>query len=183
MNQAVNIANATMMKLMTNNAMSIMQMLGFDVALNENKFKTSFNSTMFTKPNVTAVEILVHFLLSTLDPDRAQKTFSQCWPHVLKEQQKEFKEAILAWLLELSPSSSSTTTKLQQQVNKTVVNPAHQALLQHIKIPTVTKSLLLTPTGLKVCELLFDLSQYVLLARLLKLSRLYFRLKLAQLVR
>jgi hypothetical protein len=71
---------------------------------------------------------------------------------------KEFKEVVLAWLAELSRNV---------QVNKTS-HVKNQHTLQTVKIPPVAKSLLVSPSGLKLVELLFSLLQYVLLHRLLK---------------
>jgi hypothetical protein len=44
----------------------------------------------------------------------------------------------------------------------------NQHSFQSVKIPPVAKSLLVSPSGLKLVELLFSLLQYVLLQRLLK---------------
>ena len=149
-------------KQMTNGIISTVQLFGFDVASNEKQYKISLNATSFTKPNPKAFELIVHFLLCQLDAERAHKLFAQCWPPLLKEQIKEFKDAMFLWLNEIA------SPKQQQQPNHLA---KYQHMLQLIKFPNITKSLLLTPGGLKICELLFSLSQFVLLFRLLKLGK------------
>ena len=144
---------------LTSSLFSGMQLLGFDMHIAELKAKIALNVNTFAKPNTKAFELVIHFLLSKLDADRANTVFCQCWPAVLPEQQKEFKEAVFVWLTELSSANKAS----QQQKSK------HFNLLQHIKVPPITKSLLVSPTGLKVCELLFALVQYVVLSRLLRL--------------
>ena len=152
-------SNQNLIKMMTSDIICTLQLLGFDMQANEKKNKLVFNSIMFTKPNPKAFEVIIHFFFVQLDPERAQKMFSQCWPAILKEQQKEFKDLTYVWLFELT-SLKNQSIKSQQQ----------NSLLQHIKFPTITKSLLTTPGGYKICELLFALCQYILLSRLIKIS-------------
>ena len=159
--QASISSHQNLIKMMTNDIISTLQLFGFDFQTHEKKNKLVFNSVMFSKPNSKAFEVIIQFLFVQLDPDRAQKTFSQCWPPILKEQQKEFKDLMFIWLVELtSPKQASAKNQSQQHY-----------LLQHIKFPTITKSLLLTPGGYKICELLFALCQYILLSRVIKLSK------------
>ena len=156
----------TMIKSITCNILSAINLLGFDTEANEKDFKLVFNSLTFAKPNPKAFEVIVHFLLTQLDAERAQKTFSQCWPPILKEQTKEFKDLMYVWLVEI------TSGKQQKENLK-----KFQQLLCHIKFPIISKSLLLSPGGLKTCELLQGLSQYVYLIRILKLGINYLRHK------
>lgn len=144
-------------KTMTNNVFSAIQLFGFDINHNEKQYKINLNSQTFSKPNPKAFEVIVHFLLTQLDGERAQKVFCQCWPPILIEQTKEFKDIMYNWLVEL------TSSKQQKEINK------FHNMLCLIKFPNMTKSLLMSPGGLKICELLFALSQYVILLRLLKL--------------
>lgn len=152
--------NSTLVKTMTNNVLSAVQLFGFDIEYNESQFKVVLNQQTFLKPNPKAFEVIVHFLLTQLDGDRAQKAFSQCWPPILKEQTKEFKDTMYHWLVEI------TSPNKQPKEN---VASKFQGMLHHIKFPSITKSLFMTPGGLKICELLFALSQYVTLFRLLKM--------------
>ena len=153
-------------------------MLGFDFQAVEKQHKLVFNLATFTKPNPKAFELVVHFLLSQLDPERAQKAFAQCWPAVLKEQQKEFKDIIFNWLVELSTKSmgigqqSSKTSGQSGSMPYPFSNPYHQTLLQEIKFPIISKSLLLSPGGLKICEMLMALTMHVVLFRLIRLGEL-----------
>ena len=148
--------------VLTNNLLTGLQLLGFDVSSNEGKAKTSFNFNLFSKPNSKVFEVIVHFLLSQLDAEKAAKVFDTCWPVVLPEQQKEFKEAVLTWLNDLAKTPPNKQS--QQSTAK------HQNILHSIKIPPTTKSLITSPSGIKLVELLFALLQYVLLSKLLKIS-------------
>ncbi len=151
-----------LIKQMTGNVLSAVQILGFDLDQAEKSSKLTLNGTTFSKPNSKAFEMLVHFLLTQIDAERSQKAFSQCWPPILKEQQKEFRDTMFTWLTEITSSK-------HQKENASLAK--YFTMLGHIKFPNITKSLLMTPGGLKTCELLFSLTQYVMLLRLLKLSK------------
>lgn len=157
-----------LIKLMTNGVLSTIQVHGFDIPLHEKQYKSTFNSSLFIRPNPKAFEVIIHFLLTKLDPERAEKAFSTCWPVVSIEQQKFFKDVIVPWLLELSQKANRQQSQPTQQPNQS------QSLLQSIRFPIVSKSLLSNPGGFKICELLFSLSQYVLVVRLTKLSFYHF---------
>jgi len=150
------------------------QLLGFDLEQAEKSAKLTLNGATFSKPNPKAFEILVHFLLGQIDSERSQKAFSQCWPPILKEQQKEFRDTMFTWLTEItSPKQQKEITSPKQQKENAAI-AKFSSMLGHIKFPNITKSLLMTPGGLKICELLFALAQYVMLLRLLRLSKAYF---------
>jgi hypothetical protein len=175
--------NNTPLKMMTTSIMSGCRMLGFDTDSHERQYKLTFNALTFVKPNPKAFELIVHFLLCQLDPERAQRTFHLCWPTVLKEQQKVFKDAVFAWLLEVEKSTKINPNKLPPSINNAplhattatqLVQQQYHSLFQQIKFPIVSKSLLAMPGGLKMCELLFALSQYVLLVKALKLSEFFY---------
>jgi hypothetical protein len=157
-----NILNNTqnVIKSMTNSILASAQALGFDTQAAEKQFKLELNANSFLKPNPRAFEILIHFMLSQLDAERAERIFAQCWPPLTKDQQKEFKEVIYSWLTEISAAN-----KLQQ------FSKHQQSLLANIRVPSVAKSLLVSPGGLKTCELLFSLIQYVTLVKVLRLSK------------
>lgn len=157
-----------LLKLMTNSILSTIQVCGFDTKSNEKEHKIQFNASLFTRPNQKAFDVIVHFLLCQIDPDRGEKSFAQIWPIVLKEQQKEFKDVIFNWLLELSQKSTGKQEKLQQ--NNQLVQQ-YQNVLHLIRFPIITKSLLMTPGGIKICELLFALCQYALIINLARLSK------------
>ena len=157
-----------LLKLMTNSILSTMQLFGFDIKSNEKEHKIQFNVNLFTRPNQKAFDVIVHFLLCQIDPDRGEKAFSQIWPILLKEQQKEFKDVIFNWLLELSQKSSGKQEKTSS-INQLVQQ--YQNVLHLIRFPMITKSLLMTPGGIKICELLFALCQYALIINLAKLSK------------
>jgi hypothetical protein len=162
----LNVQNSSqqLIKFMTNSIIVFAQALGFDLQAAEKQFKVVFTSTTLVKPNPRAFEVLVYFMLSQLDAERAQRTFAQCWPPVTKDQQKEFKEAIYLWLMEISNINS--TTNKQQQFSK-----QQQSLLANVRVPNIAKSLLVSPGGFKTCELLFSLIMYVTLVKLLRLSK------------
>lgn len=115
------------------------QFLGFDMKANKAQHKLDFAPTMFSKPNLKGFEVLVHFLLSQLDPKRAELEFGKCWPILLKEQQAEFKQTVLKWLDEIAG-----------KVEK-----------QGIQFPKLANSNLVAPSGFKVCSLLFELHMHV----------------------
>lgn len=150
-----------LVKAMTTNVLATIQLFHFDFEYHEKNSKLVFNGSTFLKPNPKAFELIVHFLLTKIDPERANKAFSQCWPPILKEQMKECKDTMFNWLVEL------TSPKQQKENN---ANSKFHALLCHIKFPSITKSLLTSPGGLKTCELLSSMSQYAILLNLLKLG-------------
>jgi hypothetical protein len=167
--------NQYLIKSMTNSVLSIIQILGFDIQSNEKEHRIQLNTNTFTIPNSKAFEVILHFLLCQLDPERAQKTFMQCWPQLVKEQQREFKDVTYAWLVEIT----SALKPQQQQANTNTMKSAsnstmqfiiqYQQLLQFFKFPIINKSLFLTH-GIKICELLYALAQFVLLIRVIKPS-------------
>lgn len=162
------------LKLMTNSVLTTIQLFGFNIKSNEREYKIQFNSNMFFRPNQKAFEVIVHFLLCQIDPDKAEKFFSQCWPIVLKEQNKEFKDVVFNWLLEITQKTSNKQEKSSQNFQ---LIQQYQSLLNFIRFPIITKSLLMTPGGLKICELFFALSQYALIVSLARLSNFYIRKK------
>lgn len=154
--QASNQTSQYLIKLMTNGVLSTIQLCGFDLQANEKQHKIQFNLNLFSKPNLKAFEVIVHFLLCQLDPERAEKVFAQCWPVLMKEQQKDFRDAIFNWLVELTTKNTNNIKQLpQQQTQVSQLQQQYQSLLQFIRFPIVSKSLLLTPGNLKICELLF----------------------------
>ncbi|CAF0987936.1 unnamed protein product [Brachionus calyciflorus] len=165
-----------LLKLMTNSILSTIQICGFDIKSNEKEHKIQFNWSLFTRPNQKAFDVIVHFLLCQIDPEKAEKVFNQIWPVILKEQQKEFKDVVLNWLLEISQKSNS---KLDKQNQPNQIIQQYQYVLHLIRFPIITKSLLMTPGGIKICELLFALCQYALivnLARLIESNKLNIRI-------
>lgn len=163
------------LKLMTNSVLTTIQLFGFNIKSNEKDYKTQFNSNMFFRPNQKAFEIIVHFLLCQIDPDKAEKVFSQCWPIVLKEQNKEFKDVVFNWLLEIT---QKTSNKHEKNYPSYQLIQQYQSLLNFIRFPIITKSLLMTPGGLKICELFFALSQYALIVSLARLSKFFYLSKI-----
>jgi hypothetical protein len=165
-----------LIKSMTNSVLSVIQILGFDIQSNEKEHRIQLNTNTFMKPNSKAFEVILHFLLCQLDPERAQRTFMQCWPQLVKEQQREFKDVTYAWLVEIT---SALKPQQQQQSNSNAIKSGsnstqqfitqYQQLLQFVKFPIINKSLFLTH-GIKICELMYALAQFVLLIRVIKLS-------------
>lgn len=179
-----------MIKTYTQALLRDMAALGFEQQAVGDKYNVTFGAQMFVKPNSKAFEVIVHFLLSQLDPERATRLFAQCWPPLCKETIKEFKDAIFSWLSELAPSVSASaasgsvkTTSTasvntasgnkQLTSNSLMANPYHARLLQLIRFPPVTKSLLAVPCGLKACELLYALVTYVILSKSIRLSEYF----------
>lgn len=74
--------------LLTNSLLSGLQLLGFDIKTNAEVTKTKFDCNLFSKPNSKVFDVIIHFLLCKLDPEKASKLFAKCWPVVLAEQQK-----------------------------------------------------------------------------------------------
>ena len=162
-------------KLITNRILSAIQFLGFDLTAQDKQI--AFNSTLFTRPNSKAFNVIAHFLLVQLDPERAHRSFSRCWPIYLPDQQKNFNQVVLTWLTELHSAHKAMGNKQTESLQPThtqLIQEHHQAILQSVKIPMITKSLMISPVGIKVCELLFSLTQHVLIVQILKISKLYF---------
>jgi hypothetical protein len=167
-NQALSAQTSQyLVKSMTNSILTTIQVFGFDVKANEKEHKIQFNTSLFVRPNQKAFDVIIHFLFCQIDPDRGEKAFNQIWPIVLKEQQKEFKEVILNWLTEIAQKSSAKQDKSQTS-NQLVQQ--YQNVLQLIRFPLITKSLLTTPGGVKIVELFFALCQYALVINLARLS-------------
>lgn len=139
---------------------SLIKILGFDIEQAEQQYKVIFNAQTFTKPNVKAFEIIIHYLLNEIDSEYAQKVFRTCWPILIKEQQKEFKDVVFQWLNELHRKYDTNSTT-------------------SIKIPLIAKSLLISPNGNKLYELLFSLGQLILFNKLAQNSNLFIIPKLS----
>jgi hypothetical protein len=45
-------------------------LLGFDVQQNEKKYKIAFHHEMFRNPNVKGMEVVLHYLLNQMYPER-----------------------------------------------------------------------------------------------------------------
>lgn len=164
-----------LVKNYTNSLLHHLYTLGFE------KNPTTFNELMFIRPNSKGFELIVQFLLTQLDPDRASRVFVP----LCKEGMREFKDNICNWLNELANGTSSGTAgksssgsgqsgagkSSTQQVNSSPsTNPAHTRLFQYIRFPTVSKSLLTVPCGIKACEILYALLTHVVLTKTLRIS-------------
>lgn len=171
-----------------------LQALGFDAQAVGEKHNIVFNHVMFIKPNSKGFELIVQFLLTQLDPERASRIFVP----LCKEAMKEFKDAIFNWLNELATTSSggSVGSQMSSGVSGKSVggggggggggagqsqtamplwsNPTHMRLFHLIRFPTVTRSLLTVPCGLKACEVLYALLTHVALAKAIRLSKFFF---------
>lgn len=163
-----------LVKNYTNSLLHHLYALGFE------KNNTTFNELMFIRPNSKGFELIVQFLLTQLDPDRASRVFVP----LCKEGMREFKDNICNWLNELATGTSSGTSgkssnsgqsgqgksSSTQQQNSPSTNPAHTRLFQYIRFPTVSKSLLTVPCGIKACEILYALLTHVVLTKTLRIS-------------
>jgi hypothetical protein len=165
---------STLIQTTTSNVLSAIRALGFDIDHSMVTHKIDFN---FAKPNLKAFEMIAHFLLTQIDPDRATKCFASCWPILIKEQEREFREILFTWLIELSSAnnaaaSSSSTLSINNKTtlnNKQTLQINSLATTNNIKFPLITKSLLMSPGGIKICELLFVMTQLALVIRVNRL--------------
>ena len=142
----------------------------FDTLSNEKQFLVTFNDAMFLKPNQKCFDVMVHFLLEQLDAERAHRIYGKNWPFVPKELQKELKDAVFAWLSELASPKQHQQHQQHAGAGK-VMSESHANLLHSVRFPLITKSLLSNPGGMKACEFVFALSQFVMLWRLIALSK------------
>jgi hypothetical protein len=111
-------------------------LLGFDVFEAERKYGCAFQKDMFARSNNKAMEVVLHFLFSRLDQDRANQVFRDIWPILDRDQARLFRKASLEWWSEIHRAADLTT---------------------------IRASHLQQPGGTKFLSLLYELSSHILL--------------------
>lgn len=71
---------------------------------------------MFKSPNQKGMQILIHFLLSTLDPQRATKEFRTNWPILDRQQERSFRSTVYHWLSSLEKSGKLSCNITESQL-------------------------------------------------------------------
>ena len=125
------------------------------VSFDQNKLKIThkvdLNEGMFRTANPRGLEIVIHFLLTKLDPCKSRERFKPCWPIQDKNEERQFRKLCIDWLNDLGEISPSL-----------VFNSTRK--------PSV---ILLNPLGDKVYTFLFYFTYYVLMTLLQALSNKY----------
>ncbi|KAK7492562.1 hypothetical protein BaRGS_00016228 [Batillaria attramentaria] len=116
-----------------------LQLLGFDAAAMEMKYRIPFNRDMFNLPNKAGSEAVLYFLFNRLNPTLCRQEFRDCWPVTDKKTEATFRKVCCMWL---------------QNIQKEEVDA---------RLPKINASLFLSPGGDKFCQLVFCFSSYVLL--------------------
>ncbi|XP_076465774.1 uncharacterized protein LOC143297353 isoform X2 [Babylonia areolata] len=116
-----------------------LQLLGFDTAAMEMKYKIPFNKEMFNLPNKTGAEVVLHFLFNRLNATMSQQQFRDCWPVTDKKSEAAFRKVCCIWLQNIQKEEADA------------------------RLPRINASLFLSPGGDKFCHLLFAFSTYVIL--------------------
>jgi len=80
---------------------STLLILGFNVTASETQHKIGFKPDMFRVPCKKGAEVILHFLLTQLDPDRAKTEFSMCWPAWDAKKEHQYRKCVFNWLTEL----------------------------------------------------------------------------------
>ncbi|XP_025077932.1 HAUS augmin-like complex subunit 6 [Pomacea canaliculata] len=115
-----------------------LQLLGFDAAAMEMKYRIPFNKDMFNLPNKTGSEAVLYFLFSRLNPVMCRQEFRDCWPIVDKKAETQFRRLCCMWLQNIQKDEADSN------------------------LPRINASLFLSPGGEKFCQLIFYFSVYVL---------------------
>lgn len=71
---------------------------------------------MFRNPNQKGMQILMHFLLNLLDPQKAEKVFKSCWPCYDANQSRLFRSSCYQWLSNLEKSGELNCTVTESQL-------------------------------------------------------------------
>lgn len=188
------LSQQQLVKVYTGLLLRHLQAIGFDAQAVGEKNNIVFNQVMFIKPNSKAFELILQFLFTQLDAERASRVLVPLG----KEAMKEFKDAIFNWLNELATGStssggSSTSSagggsksggvvsqtgggggggKSGQQAGASPsTNPAFSRLYQYIRFPSVSRSTLTVPCGIKACEILYALLTHLVLNKTTRLSK------------
>lgn len=80
---------------------STLVLLGFNVTAAEAQHKINFKPEMFRVPCKKGSEVILHFLLTQLDPERAKTEFSMCWPAWDAKKEHQYRKRVFNWLTEL----------------------------------------------------------------------------------
>ncbi|KAL8575401.1 hypothetical protein ACOMHN_000017 [Nucella lapillus] len=121
-----------------------LQLLGFDAAAMEIKYKIPFNKEMFNLPNKAGAEAVLHFLFNRLNPTMCQQEFRDCWPVTDKKAEAAFRKICCIWLQNIQKEEADA------------------------RLPRINASLILSPVGDKFYHLLFAFSTFIVLQALRK---------------
>ena len=92
----------------------ILRQLGFDPNKIESIHKLKIYENMFRTANPRGLEVVIHFLLTKLDPAKSRDKFKPCWPIQDKNEERQFRKLCIDWLNELGaawPLLGFTTTR------------------------------------------------------------------------
>ncbi|XP_063679738.1 HAUS augmin-like complex subunit 6 [Bolinopsis microptera] len=81
---------------------STLQLLQFNVFSADKQYKIQFKPDMFRVPNKKGLEVVLHFLLTKLDPERSKEEFVGCWPAYDVKRSHLFRKNVFNWLTELN---------------------------------------------------------------------------------
>ena len=134
------------------------------ISFDQNKLmimhKVSIHEEMFRTANPRGLEIVIHFLLTKLDPVKSREKFKPCWPIQNKNEERQFRKLCVDWLNDLGDISPSL-----------VFNSTRK--------PSV---ILLNPLGDKVYAFLFYFTSYVIMNLLQACSNKYVSLDICHLL-
>lgn len=121
-----------------------MRLLGVDTDALQKQYKVPINSQMFIKSNPKGMALMVHTLLCLFDEQEFKPLFSVCWfPYTMVEL-KEFK----ALVLHLSSNILTSQGRLAGGI--------------------LTKAVLETASGVKMWQVLRQLSDYCIMDSIVK---------------
>lgn len=136
---------------------STLLILGFNVTAAETQHKISFKPDMFRVPCKKGAEVILHFLLTQLDPERAKTEFSMCWPCWDAKKEHQYRKCVFNWLTELHRDAdegvvvprinTSTLTRAAGAALVTLLDRLGALVLQrHIKGVDLSEAAKFSPT-------------------------------------
>lgn len=129
----------------------MLRQISFDENLLKITHKVDLHQEMFRTANPRGLEIVIHFLLTKLDPGKSRERFKPCWPIQDKNEERQFRKLCVDWLNDLGdicPGLGFNSTRK----------------------PSV---ILLNPLGDKVYTFLFYFTYFVLVSQLQAFSNKY----------
>ncbi|KNC48031.1 uncharacterized protein AMSG_04264 [Thecamonas trahens ATCC 50062] len=107
-------------------------LLGLDVAALRTATGLSISPRMFDQANTKGMEYMIHFLLSTIDPQAAAKTFAGTWPVRDRDQAREFKRKAYAMIERLQAAGHLPPNTIRISTLQAASGPRMAALLWHL---------------------------------------------------
>jgi len=78
-----------------------LRLLGLDSKAVYKQHHVNIDRDTFKTPNMKGFQIVVHFLLTKLDGERAKKTFLDVWPVHEKKHEAGFRRKVQEWCTEI----------------------------------------------------------------------------------